>query len=365
MLIKEIIDCLEQFAPLSLQESYDNCGLIVGSDRTEISQALVTLDCTEEVVDEAIKNGCNLIIAHHPIVFGGLKKLNGKNYIERTVIKAIQHNIAIYAIHTNFDNVIQGVNAKIAEKLGLTQTRVLLPKSGLLMQLSTYVPHQHLETLRDALFAAGAGSIGNYSECSFVAEGQGTFKAEGGAQPFVGILNERHFESESKLEVVFPSHLLNKIYSALKQAHPYEEVAYNLIQLSNAFQEVGAGLVGELPEPMEEQEFLAYLKAKMELKSIRYTSFKDKKISKVALCGGAGSFLLKQAIGAGAQAYVSADFKYHEFFDAEKHLMIADIGHYESEKFTKSLICEVILKKFPTFAILLSKTDTNPVNYYF
>jgi dinuclear metal center YbgI/SA1388 family protein len=365
MLIKEIIECLEQFAPLSLQESYDNCGLIVGSDRTEITQALVTLDCTEEVVDEAIQNGCNFIIAHHPIVFGGIKKLNGKNYVERTVIKAIQNNIAIYAIHTNLDNVFQGVNSKIAEKLGLQKVQILQPKSGLLMGLSTYVPELNLETVREALFRAGAGNLGNYSECSFVSFGNGTFLPEDGANPVIGELHKRHSDNEMKLEVVFPSYLLHPVMAALKIAHPYEEVAYNLVQLANSYQEVGAGMVGELPEPMEEQEFLAYLKTKMELKSIRYTSFKDKKISKVALCGGAGSFLLKQAIGAGAQAYVSADFKYHEFFDAEKQLMIADIGHYESEKFTKSLICEVILKKFPTFAILLSKTDTNPVNYYF
>ncbi len=364
MRIKEIIDCLEQFAPLPLQESYDNCGLLVGSDQTEITGTLVSLDCTEAVVDEAIANNCNFIIAHHPIIFGGLKKLNGKNYIERTVIKAIPNHIAIYAIHTNLDNVLGGVNAKIAAQLNLSQTKVLQAKPNTLYKLTTFVPSVHLEPVRKALFEAGAGDIGNYSDCSFVLEGIGTFKANEKANPFSGEIGKTQFENESRIEVLVSTYLANKVLSALKTAHPYEEVAYDFTPIMNDNQEIGSGMVGTLPKEMGEQEFLGYLKEKMELKSIRYTSFNHKKISKVAICGGAGSFLLKQAIGAGAQAYVSADFKYHEFFDAENHLMIADIGHYESEKFTKSLICEVILKKFPTFAILLSKTDTNPVKYY-
>ncbi len=364
MKIKEIIQYLEELAPRSYQESYDNCGLLIGSDQTELSKALVTLDCTEEVVDEAIGLGCNLIIAHHPIIFGGLKKLNGSNYVERTVIKAIQNNIAVYAIHTNLDNVVHGVNHQIAQQLELHSTSVLDPKGNLLQKLVTYVPSAHLEKVQTALFAAGAGHIGKYSECSFVSEGLGGFKAGEGAKPFVGGSNQRHLEPEQKLELLMPKYAQSRILKALFDAHPYEEVAYDIYDLANTHAQVGSGLIGLLPEEMDEKAFLAYLKDKMELKSIRYTRYNEKKIRKIAICGGAGSFLLKKAIASGAQAFVSADFKYHEFFDAENQLLIADIGHYESEKFTKSLLSELIIKKFPTFAILLSKTDTNPVNYY-
>jgi dinuclear metal center YbgI/SA1388 family protein len=364
MKIKEITNYLESLAPLAYQESYDNCGLLVGSDQTEMTKVLVTLDCTEEIIEEAIANGCNFIIAHHPIIFGGLKKINGKNYVERTVIKAIQNNIAIYAIHTNLDNVLGGVSSKIADRLGLNQTQILDNKSGLLQKLVVFVPNEHLEKVRNALFEAGAGEIGAYEKCSFVSTGMGSFQATKGANPFVGEIDQLHFEPESKLEVIYPKAIETNVISALKTNHPYEEVAYDLFSIQNNFSQVGSGIIGFLPEPLNEAEFLGYLKEKMELKAIRFTRFNSKKISKVAVCGGAGSFLLQKAIASGADAFVSADFKYHEFFDAENRLLIADIGHYESEKFTKSLICELILKKFPTFAILLSKTDTNPINYY-
>ncbi|OYU97023.1 MAG: Nif3-like dinuclear metal center hexameric protein [Bacteroidetes bacterium B1(2017)] len=364
MKINDLCSYLEQVCPLSYQESYDNCGLLVGSGQTEITKALLTLDCTEEVIEEAIEMGCNLIIAHHPIIFAGLKKLTGATYIERTVIKAIQNNIAIYAIHTNLDNILGGVNSKFAERLGLTGLQILDPKAGILQKLVSYVPKSHSNLVLTSLFEAGAGSIGNYSECSFASEGLGSFKANTKATPFIGEIGKRHLEEETKLEVVFPSPIQGKVVSALLTAHPYEEVAYDIFPLLNKSSEIGSGLIGELPKPMEEQEFLAYLKEKMDLKTLRYTRFNSQKISKVAICGGAGSFLLKKAISQGAQAFISSDFKYHEFFDAENRLLIADIGHYESEKFTKSLLSELILEKFPTFAILLSKTDTNPVNYY-
>lgn len=364
MKIGEIASYLESFAPLAYQESYDNCGLLTGSVQTEITKALVCLDCTEEVVDEAIQIGCNLVIAHHPILFSGLKKLNGSNYIERTIIKAIRHNVAIYAIHTNLDNVKNGVNHQIAQKLGLNQTRILQPKSSTLMKLTTFAPQAQAQSVLDALFENGAGHIGNYSHCSFKTQGEGTFKALEDANPYVGKIGSLHHEAESKIEVVFPSFLKNKLVHTLLKAHPYEEVAYDIYSLVNENQEIGSGLIGKLERSMEPKVFLEWLKERMELTCIRYTALEGKNIENVAVCGGAGSFLLKQAISAGADAFVSADFKYHEFFDAENKLMIADIGHYESEKFTKSLIYELILKKFPTFAILLSKINTNPVNYY-
>ena len=364
MKIKDLSVFLESIAPIDLSEVYDNCGLIVGSDQTEISKALLTLDCTEEVVDEAIAENCNLIIAHHPIIFGGIKKLNGKNYVERTVIKAIKNEIAIYAIHTNLDNVLSGVNQKIAEKLHLENCKILEEKTSNLLKLHTYIPDAYLTKVQQAIFEAGAGNIGNYSDCSFIVSGKGTFKAGLDAKPFVGEKGVLQTENEMRLETVFPKRLKEKVLKALFESHPYEEVAYDLFELVNADTRIGSGIIGNLQLEMAENEFLAFLKDKMELEMIKYTSFNSRKIKKVAVCGGAGSFLLKKAIWAGADAFVSADFKYHEFFDAEKRLMIADIGHYESEKFTKTLLSELILEKFPTFALRLSKLNTNPVNYY-
>ncbi len=362
MKISEIMNCLEQVAPLQLQESYDNAGLITGESGWEVTGVLVTLDATEAVIDEAISKKCNLVVAHHPIVFSGLKKINGKTYVERTIIKAIKNDIAIYAIHTNLDNVQQGVNQKIAEKLGLINTQILQPKSGLLNKLVTFVPHASLEQVKKAIFEAGAGNIGNYDECSFTVTGNGTFRGNENSNPAAGKPGQQHTEPESRLETIFPSYLKNKVLAALFQAHPYEEVAYDIYPLENQWNGVGAGLIGELQEPMESINFLKHLKIKMNIEAIRYTEV-DKPIRKVAVCGGAGSFLLRHAISAGADAYVSADFKYHEFFDAENKVMIADIGHYESEFFTKELLKEIILEKFPTFAVLLSEINTNPIKY--
>lgn len=363
MKIGEIIDVLEQFAPLSLQESYDNCGLITGDKNTEAKSAILTLDCTEEVVDEAIEANANLIIAHHPIVFSGLKKINGKTYVERVIIKAIKNDIAIYAMHTNLDNVINGVNRKIAEKLHLNKLSILSSKTNLLKKLQVFVPKNSAENLRDAIFESGAGFIGNYSECSFNTEGFGTFKANEIAQPFVGEKEIRHTETEIKIECIFPNYLENKIISALKKNHPYEEPAFDIISLNNYFNDVGSGIIGELETEMDSQEFLNFLKKNMNLSVVRYTNF-NKKIKKVAICGGSGSFLLKDAKASQADAFVTADFKYHEFFDAENQLMICDIGHFESEQFTVEIFEEILKKKFSTFALLLSKINTNPINYY-
>ncbi len=361
--IYQIIKHLEQFAPPVYQESYDNCGLLTGDATWELTSVLVTLDCTEAVVDEAIAKGCNLIVAHHPIIFGGLKKINGKNYVERTIIKAIKNDIAIYAIHTNLDNVQQGVNHKISEKLGLINTQILAPKSGMLKMLCVYVPQTHIKVVQEALFNAGAGDIGNYSECSFYATGMGTFKGNEQSHAFVGKIGERHQEPEYKLEVVVDDSKINEVISALKSAHPYEVVAFNIYAILNPNDTIGSGMIGELPEELNAVDFLKHLKSAMNLNVVRYTPY-SKLIKKVAVCGGSGSFLLKNAIGAQADAFVTADFKYHEFFDAENRLMIADIGHYESEIFTINLLADEIVKKIPTFAVILSEINTNPINYY-
>lgn len=361
--IKEVTDFLESIAPKAYQESYDNSGLLTGNYLDEVKGILVTLDCTEEVIQEAIDRQTNLIVAHHPILFKGLKKLTGSNYVERTIIKAIKNDIAIYAIHTNLDNVHTGVNKKICEKLSLKDLSVLMPKSNLLTKLVTFIPIANTEAVLSEIHKAGAGQIGNYSNCSFRIEGTGTFMPNEGADPHIGKPLRQEYVKENRVEVIFPTYLQARIMGALRKAHPYEEVAHYLTPLSNENQEVGSGMIGYLENTMEPLQFLKRLKERMGLNVIKHTRLIDKPIEKVAVCGGTGSFLLPQAIQAGAQIFVSADFKYHEFFDAENRIIVADIGHYESEIFTKDLLQEVLTKKFPTFAINFSSTVTNPISY--
>ncbi|MEO6302680.1 MAG: Nif3-like dinuclear metal center hexameric protein [Bacteroidia bacterium] len=364
MTIQEIITEIENFAPLAYQEDYDNCGLITGQKNQETTGTLLTLDCTEEVIDEAIKNKCNLIIAHHPILFSGLKKINGNNYVERTIIKAIQNNIAIYACHTNLDNVKQGVNKKLGDKLGLKDLQILAPKTGILKKLITFVPESHHQAVLDALFNAGAGHIGNYSHCSFTLEGTGTFKGNSDTTPFVGKPNELSTEKELRIETVFESDKESRIISSLLKAHPYEEVAYDIYSIANKHQQIGSGMVGDLEKEMSEDVFLAHVKKSLLSGCLKHTKKPGKVIKKVAICGGSGRFLLKNAINSGADAYITSDFKYHEFFDAENKILLVDAGHFETEQFTPEIFYEIIQNKFPTFAIRLSKTNTNPVNYF-
>ncbi|MES2764124.1 MAG: Nif3-like dinuclear metal center hexameric protein [Bacteroidota bacterium] len=364
MLLKTIIAEIERFAPLSYQESYDNCGLLTGHKEQGVTAALLCLDCTEEIVEEALRKKCNLIIAHHPIIFSGLKKINGNNYVERTIIKAIQNNIAIYACHTNLDNVKLGVNKKIADKLGLINQQILSPKRSLLKKLVTFVPFTHLELVRDNLFNAGAGNIGNYDSCSFMVEGTGSFKGNDQANPFIGEKGKLSLEKEARLELIFETINEAQIISSLKQNHPYEEVAYDIYQLENSYQNIGSGMTGELEKAMPEKEFLEQIKSIFKVNFLKHTALLNKPINKVALCGGSGSFLLKNAINSKSDIYISSDFKYHEFFDAENKILVADIGHYETEQFTPEIFYEIISNKFPTFASYLTETNTNPVNYF-
>lgn len=362
--IKEIVNFLETFAPPALQESYDNAGLIVGDPEAKISSALVAIDVTEDVVDEAIKNGAGLIIAHHPVVFSGLKKITGRNYVERTVLKAIKNDVAIFAAHTNLDTVTGGVNSKICEKLGLKNCRVLQPVSGQLKKLVTFIPVQAAEKVRTAVFEAGAGHIGNYDFCGYNLEGTGSFRGGENASPYVGEKGQVHYEKEIRFETIFPGWLQSKIVYALLETHPYEEVAYDIYPLENNFEMAGMGMVGELNEPLSEPDFLHLLKKTFGTGSIKHTKLQGKKVGKVAVCGGAGSFLLNRAIAAKADFFVTGDFKYHQFFDAENKIVIADVGHYESEQFTKELFYELLTKKFPTFAVRFSEVKTNPVFYF-
>ncbi|MEP2025744.1 MAG: Nif3-like dinuclear metal center hexameric protein [Reichenbachiella sp.] len=364
MKINEIIGALNHWAPPAYQESYDNARLITGDPNSELTGILVSLDCTEEVVQEAIDKKANLIVAHHPIVFKGLKSFTGKNYVERTIIKAIKNDVAIFSIHTNLDNVNTGVNRMISERIGLNNGRTLAPKTNILSKLVTFVPTQDAQSVLDSLYQSGLGHVGNYDQCSFQIKGTGSFRPNEQARPVIGKTNERELVDEIRIEGIFPSHLKNKVVAALKKAHPYEEVAYYLTALENENQEVGSGMVGELESPMPILEFMQLLKDRFNLKVIRHTSFHKNEIKRIAVCGGSGSFLLGDAIRSGADIFITADFKYHEFFDAEQKIIIADIGHYESEVFTKELICNFLKEKFANIALNLSEVDTNPIKYF-
>lgn len=365
MQARDIIDAIEHFAPLPYQESYDNSGLQVGDATQNITGVLVCFDLTGAVLEEAVARNCNMIVSHHPLIFSGLKKLTGQNYVARTVQKAIKQDLVLYAAHTNLDNMRTGVNAEMASRLGIGQTTLLDMKRDTLSKLYTFAPQEAAEKVRSALFAAGAGEIGRYRECSFNTPGTGTFKPDMDADPAIGQAGgPRQQVAEVRIEVLVPRHLEAKVLKALFEAHPYEEVAFEFIHLNNANQEVGSGMIGELKEALSPEDFLMLLKEKLKTGCIRYTAANGKAIKKVALCGGSGSFLLGKAMAAGADAFVTGDFKYHQFFDADGRIMIADVGHFESEQFTPHLLQRQLKEKFPNFAILLAEANTNPVNYF-
>ncbi len=364
MKLKDITKSLQEWAPLPFQESYDNSGLIVGDEEMLIEGCLISLDLTESVIEEALKNQCNMIISHHPIVFKGIKKLSGNHWVNRCLIKAIKNDLAIYAIHTNLDNVMHGVNGMIAHRLKLTHGKVLRPMTNALHKLVTFVPIEYKSKILKALHQAGAGDIGNYKECSFNITGEGVFKPAAGANPTLGSLDKLESVKESRIEVILPRHKKDIILSALKSAHPYEEVPYYLTSLENNQENLGAGLIGQLPNPMPIMDFLGHLKLSMGLKHIRHTPLISKKVERIAICGGSGSFLLNDACALGADIFISADFKYHDFFEADSRIIIADIGHYESEVFTKQLLCDFLNEKFTNIAFRLSKVNTNPINYF-
>ena len=363
MKISETISFLDAWAPPSLAEDYDNVGLLVGKKDNPVSKILVSLDATVGVVQEAIDLGCELIVSHHPILFKGLKKLNSQNYVARTVEKAIQNNIGLFALHTNLDAVSTGVNFKMAEKLRLQNLKPLRPVAGKLLQLSFFVPLQDKDKVLTAIHLAGAGNIGNYSQCSFSTEGLGRFLPNENSNPAIGIIGNLEEVNEIKINVILPTHLKNKVLSVLFAAHPYEEVAYFITQLENQWQDAGSGMIGNLPEAIGKEQLIELVKEKFNLKVLRFTDSEKSSIQKIALCGGSGFFLLGDAVAQNADAYITSDIKYHEFFDAEGRLMLMDIGHFESEQFTSELIIEKLSNQFPNIAVLLSKTVTNPVFY--
>lgn len=362
--LHEITSYLESLAPLSLQESYDNSGLQVGDREMEVSGILVTLDVTEQVLQEAENLGFNLIISHHPVILGELKSITGKSAVERILLRAIRKEIAIYSGHTNFDAILGGVNSAMADRLGLVNRKILDPLANHLKKIVVFVPHDHLEKVRTAMFDAGAGHIGAYDRCSFNLEGMGTFRGGEGSDPFVGESGKMHQEPETRVETIVPASVSGKVVKAMIDAHPYEEVAYDIYPLENSYDQGGMGMVGELEDPMDEEVFMSFLKDRFHAAAIRHSPLLAKPVKKVAFCGGAGSFLLGKAIVAGADVFVTGDFKYHQFFNAEGKIVVMDIGHYESEQFTRELFYDLLMKKFPKFAVRLSETDTNPIKYF-
>ncbi len=362
--VSDVVRVFETFAPAALCEGFDNVGLLIGAMDQPVAKALITIDITEEVVDEALANGCDLIVSHHPIMLNGIKRLNGRNDQERLIIKAIKNDVAIFSAHTNADRVPDGVSGRMAQKLGLVNCQVLEPAAKQLVKLMVYVPATHAPQVREALFQAGAGVIGNYDSCSFNSNGTGTFRAGETANPYVGRPGEMHQEAEVKIEVVLPAFKTKAVVKSMEAAHPYEEVAYDLVPIENHWPQVGYGIIGVLEQAEDEQAFLSKLKSAFNIEHIRHTPFLGRKVKKVALCGGSGSFLLQRAIASGADLFITGDFKYHQFFDAEKSLIIADIGHYESEQFTKELFFELLTKNLSNFALCLSKVNTNPIKYF-
>ncbi|MBN2480575.1 MAG: Nif3-like dinuclear metal center hexameric protein [Bacteroidales bacterium] len=365
MKLSELVAALEAYAPPGYQESYDNSGLLVGDDRMEIHGALLCIDILSDTIDEAVNLGADVIVSHHPVIFDPLRNLNENNPAARVVSKAIRNNIALYSAHTNIDNIIGGVNSMLCLKLNLNRIRILSPLSHGLKKLVVFVPVSHADPVRQALFDAGAGKIGSYDQCSYNSEGFGTFRGSENSDPYVGEKGKIHHEKEIRIETVFPATLQSGIIKAILEVHPYEEVAYDIYSLENEYPLAGSGMTGELESPADEKEFLRLIRDSFNSKVIRHSALLNRPIKKVALCGGSGAFLIPEAIGAGADIFITSDLKYHDFFKASDKIVLADIGHYESEQYTIELFYKILTKKFHNFAIHFSKVITNPINYYF
>ena len=364
MKINEFIKQIEKITPLDYQENFDNTGLLIGEENTRINKILLTLDCTEEVVEEAIKENANFIISFHPVIFKGLKSITGKNYVEKTILKAIKNDIAIYSIHTALDNHINGVNKKISDKIELINTEILIPQKNTLKKITTYIPKKNAEELRNKLFEVGGGHISNYENCSFNFEGKGTFKGNENSNPVLGERGKIHTEEEICINLIFQKHLEHKLIKTLKENHPYEEIAYEIISLDNEYQNIGIGMIGELENEITEELFLENIKKIFNSKIIKHSKFSNRKIKKVAVLGGSGSFAIEKAISKKVDVFITSDLKYHDFFRAKNKILLADIGHYESEQFTLEILNSLIKEKFSNLAVCFSSLNTNPINYF-
>lgn len=363
MKIKEVLSVIEQLAPVALQEGFDNCGVQIGDITQEAKGAVVCIDITEAVIDEAIALGCNLIISHHPLAFRSFKSLTGRTYIERCMIKACKHDLVVYAAHTNLDNTIGGINYYLANLLGLQNIRILEPQKNKLLKLVTFVPYAYVDAVRSALFNAGAGTIGGYNSCSYNVRGEGTFRAGENTNPFCGEIGELHTEQETRIETVLPIHKRGDVLRALLATHPYEEPAYDFYMLENYWTQAGSGVVGTLPDETDEEDFLYLIKDTFHLSSLQHSACRRRPVRDVAICSGSGAFLIPKAVGYGADVFITGEAKYNDFYDVEDKVLLAVVGHYESEIFSKNIFFDVISKKFPNFVLYMSGMDINPVNY--
>ena len=363
MIVKDVIDFLNYYAPLDYAEDFDNAGLLVGDEKNKVSGILICHDSITEVIDEAINLGYNLVVSFHPILFKGITKLTPNNYVNKSIIKAVKNNISIFSTHTALDNSKFGVNMQLCKELGVSNPRILHPKNGTIKKLTTYIPKENAEKLKKELFKSGAGSIGKYEHCSFSFEGHGTFKGNQESNPSIGKKLEDTDQKEICINITYLKHLEKKVLNSLKEYHPYEEIAYEINTLENTNKNIGLGMYGDIQNKMDEKEFLSYLKKKLKVKFLKHSKLLQKKVKRIALLGGSGSFGIEKAISVGADVYITSDLKYHDYFRAEKSILLVDVGHYESEQYTNKLMYKILTKKFPNFAIALTKINTNPVNY--
>jgi len=365
MTIKQVTQFLEQKFPLYLQEDFDNCGVQCGDVRQEITGAMVCFEMSEQVIDEAIAEGCNLVISHHPLILKrGITKILPTDRVGAMICKALAHNMVLYSMHTNIDSGVGGGNDVFAEKLNLQNVKVLEPHKGLYRKLVVFVPKENAEALKSALFEIGCGVQGNYDSCGYTVHGQGQFRPLKGANPHIGEENQLEHVEEERIEMIYPTGLQRTVVQAIYEHHPYEEPAFDLLPLENESRTIGLGRIGELPKVMPVSEFLECLKDKLGFEHCRYAGDTTKMIHKVAVCGGGGSSFIDLAIASGADAYVSGDFKYHDFFKSHSGTLLVDIGHYEGEYFIKNIIHQQIKENFTNFAALISKMEKVEVKYF-
>ncbi len=359
--IGDLSSALESVAPSLYAESYDNVGLLVGRSEWKCEKVLVALDITEAVVQEAIEKGVQAIVAHHPVIFGGIQRLTGEDTAQRAIELAIKHSIALLACHTNLDAIEGGVSYRMAQAISLVNVRTLQPRSGLLWNLIVYVPAESAETLLEALWEAGAGKMGAYDECAFRSHGLGSFRPKEGAHPHNGVIGERAFADEIRLELLVPEGARKKVHQCMMEHHPYEEIAHSWLKHDGVHHSVGFGAIGQW-DACDWPEAVRRIKTAFGVASFRHTMPIASDYRTVAVCGGAGADLLAQAKSQQAELFITSDITYHRYFGADDRLVFIDIGHWESEQHAMELLIDIVREKFPNFAVLKSETNTNPMH---
>ncbi|MBI4536287.1 MAG: Nif3-like dinuclear metal center hexameric protein [Ignavibacteriae bacterium] len=367
MTVREIQDVIEHWAPREIAWGQDNVGLQIGNPASRLLGILIALDVTEKIITEARRHRANLIISHHPLLFKAPRSITPRNQVGRCIDALVKSGIALYSAHTNLDFAHGGTSWAIAEALGLTAVDFLYKPYKVQRKIVTFVPTDHVDRVAVAMAEAGAGRIGNYDNCSFRMLGTGTFKANERANPVVGSKNVLEKVAETRLEMVVDQWLVPGVLKALKQAHPYEEVAHDVYPTENESDAFGMGIIGMLVRPMTLKSLLALIKKKLGARALRCTGSLNHKVSRIAACGGSGSELLDEAVRARADAFITADVKYHTFHDANGRIALIDAGHYETEHLVVQTMAKKLAQEMrrmrihvPVFA---SRTSTNPIVY--